>query len=113
MLVRTLLPEGMPGMAKSFYRLFNYLSGNNGNLDKIEITAAVFLNRSGPETRAMSFVLPAAYSIATALDSKDCSVKVLELNNYMAAVLRFSGFLNQHNILTNWAVLRSVIEERG
>lgn len=112
-LVSTDMPKGMDIVKAPFFRLFDYISGNNEKAEKIAMTAPVFMEQAGQATEAMSFVLPTDLSLSTAPVPSDPEVKLTKLSNYRVAVISFSGFLNQETISTNRALLEDWITDRG
>ena len=112
-LVSTDMPDGMDSAYAPFYKLFDYISGNNDKTEKIAMTAPVFMDQAGRTTKAMSFVLPADVSLATAPSPSDPAVNLTELSNYQVAVISFSGFLNQDSISPHQALLQNWISDRG
>jgi hypothetical protein len=115
-LVTTPMPGGMKeGGDEAFNRLFKYISGENAGAQeismtapvimdekpkgqKIEMTAPVFMDESA-EKETMSFVLPAQYTYETAPKPTNPQVRLEKLENLKVASIRFSGFLNERNIL--------------
>ncbi|MFB0991922.1 MAG: heme-binding protein, partial [Rhodospirillales bacterium] len=75
--------------------------------------APVFMDQSGQITKAMSFVLPAHFSLETAPTPIDPGVKLNEITDYRVAVINFSGFLNQDTISTHRSLLQNWIAGRG
>jgi hypothetical protein len=112
-LVSTNMPDGMGSASAPFYKLFDYISGNNDKTEKIAMTAPVFMDQAGQTTEAMSFVLPADLSLSTAPSPTDPTVDLTELSDYQVAVISFSGFLNQDSISTHQALLQNWIADRG
>jgi len=112
-LVSTNMPNGMESTSSPFYKLFNYISGNNDKTKNIDMTAPVFMDQSAQKTEAMSFVLPADFSLATAPLPTDSEVKVTELLDFTVAVIRFNGFLDQDAISAHKVLLQNWIADRG
>ncbi len=112
-LVTTNMPDGMVSASAPFYRLFNYISGENDEAAKIAMTAPVFMEQENKKTKAMSFVLPKQTSLATAPRPSDQTVRLTELKNYVAAAVTFSGVLNQGSVLKHQALLEDWISNRG
>lgn len=89
----------------AFRRLFNYISGANRTAEKIAMTAPVNqqsqsekIAMTAPVTQqaaggqyAVSFVMPAKYTLETIPQPTDEKVVVKEIPGYKAAVLRYSG----------------------
>ena len=105
--------DGMDSVSAPFYKLFKYFSGKNGKTQKIAMTAPVFMDQSGQTTKAMSFVLPEGFSLATAPPPSDPAVKLTELSDYTVVAMSFTGFLNQKSISTHRNLLQNWIADRG
>ena len=112
-LVSTDMPGGMDSSRAPFYKLFDYISGNNTKTEKIAMTAPVFMGQAESKTQTMSFALPTDISLATAPSPSDPAVKVTELRDYKVAVISFSGFLNQDSISAHQTLLENWIVDRG
>ena len=112
-LVSTNMPNGMDSASNPFYRLFNYISGENDKAEKIAMTAPVFMEQEDQKTKAMSFVLPEETSLTMAPLPSDQAIQLTELKDYIVAVITFSGFLNQKSVLTHRALLENWIADRG
>jgi len=96
---------------ESFQKLFDYISGNNTDSAKIVMTTPVLMEDKGtkiPMTApvfmnadakgwSMSFVLPDSYTIETAPQPIDKSLRLEERLGGKYAVLRFSGIYNDTN----------------
>ena len=113
LLVSTSTPDGMDNASAPFRKLFGYISGKNDKIEKIAMTAPVFMDQVGQTTEAMSFVLPAGLSLATAPTPLDPAVKLTEISDYRVAVISFSGSLNQDSISTHRTLLQNWIAGRG
>lgn len=112
-LVSTSMSEGMEEQGSPFYKLFDYISGENQDARQIPMTAPVFMDQAGMKTEKMSFVLPATFKINDAPQPKDPSVQLEEIKDYTVAAIVFSGFLNQENINEHKAILREWIKNKG
>jgi hypothetical protein len=107
-----------------FMKLFNYISGNNTNRakilmtipvteeqvstsEKIPMTAPVTTERSS-NAYVVSFVMPSNYSMATLPEPKDKSITFKQVPAHRAAVIKFSGRMNEElagkkvEELSNW-----------
>ena len=115
----------------AFFKLFDYISGENaGSADiamtapvimdakesesgtKIPMTAPVFMD-SDAETPMMSFVLPSSYNLKTAPKPTNPEVSLKELKNYTVATIRFNGRLTDKNVEKHKAILEEWIETEG
>jgi len=112
---------------KSFYRLFDYISGKNQSQqkismtspvlqepkrEKISMTAPVFQEQSG-QSWVMRFVLPARFDLTSAPKPGDPKVKILEIPAKKVAVLQFSGFYNASNIAEKKLELLAWLKEKN
>lgn len=113
LLVTTQMPEGMDATSTPFFKLFDYISGNNDKAENISMTAPVFLDQANSSTQAMSFVLPLKFTLANAPPPSDPAVKLQEIRAYTVAVIRFSGFLDQEAIAVQERRLQDWISTNG
>jgi effector-binding domain-containing protein len=94
----------------AFRRLFRYIDGNNVSQEEIAMTAPVSQGRSekiamtspvgqqsAPGGWAVSFMMPASYTMETIPEPKDDSVAIREVPAYRAAAIRYSGFWSEKN----------------
>lgn len=98
---------------ESFNKLFDYISGKNTAKKDIPMTAPVFMEGKGQEISMtapvlmeesekgwrMSFVLPQVYTLDSAPQPLDNSLRLEELKDKKYASLRFSGFFSESNFL--------------
>ena len=69
-----------------FNLLFDFITGNNRQQSKVEMTAPVL-----SETGSIAFVMPEKLSFEATPEPLDDRVKIVELPERLVAVLRFSG----------------------
>jgi hypothetical protein len=112
-LVTTSMQHGMEEQRSPFYKLFNYISGNNDAEQDIPMTSPVFMDKDGDATTAMSFVLPIDMLLENAPRPQDPSVKLEELIDYTVATITFSGLLREENINKHQALLNTWINTQG
>ncbi len=113
LLATTEMPEGMDGTSTPFFKLFDYISGNNQKDETIEMTAPVFLDQASSVTKSMSFVLPLNFKMATAPSPLDPAVTLQEIRDYTVATVKFTGFLSQNAIGVEEKRLRDWIADKG
>jgi len=108
-LVSASMPTGLDGKKnKPFRQLFNYITGSNEQSNDIPMTAPVFMDDQGTDSR-MSFVLPQEYTLATAPQPTNPDVSIHGLSNLVVAAIRFNGRLTEDNIQRNREVLEQWI----
>ncbi|MHC4783435.1 MAG: SOUL family heme-binding protein [Planctomycetota bacterium] len=111
----------------AFRRLFNYISGDNqakesiamtapvnqqAQSEKIAMTAPVTQQASG-DKYAVSFVMPAKYTLETLPKPTDPAVTVKEIPGYKAAVIRYSGTWSTKRYEAKKAQLETYMKENG
>jgi effector-binding domain-containing protein len=111
----------------AFRRLFNYISGANqakesiamtapvnqqSQSEKIAMTAPVTQQASGDQY-AVSFVMPAKYTLETLPAPTDPAVTVKEIPGYKAAVIRYSGTWSPKRYEEKKAQLETYMKENG
>lgn len=89
---------GLPNQRSPFYKLFNYISGNNKTEQEISMTAPVFMKQNETSSENMAFVLPDNFDYENAPTPNDPSVKLEQLINYTVATITFNGHLRRDNI---------------
>jgi len=96
---------------KAFNRLFKYISGNNTSSQKVAMTAPVAQEQASEKISmtvpvgqqannnqwAISFMMPASYSMATIPQPKDPSVTIRQVPKQYIAAIEYSGFWSQKN----------------
>ena len=121
--------EENKGRNSAFYRLFNYISGENIAKENIPMTAPVFMDPDQEGTEIpmtapvfmspkgdkseMSFVLPKDMTLDTAPKPKDKNVRVHEVTDYKVAAIIFNGRLQDKNIQTHRGILEKWLEAEG
>ena len=81
----------------NFYKLFQFISGNNSKNEKIEMTTPVYMY---PEdgTSAMEFVLPKKYMRQQAPAPLGANVKIYESKPGYFAAVRYGGYSNASKV---------------
>ena len=112
---------------KAFKRLFRYISGNNRSRDKVAMTAPVSQQPIGEkikmtapvgqqrvkESWAVSFMMPASYTLKTLPEPEDPTVTLRQVPVRRMAAVRYSGFWSEKGYLRYKLELESWIHERG
>jgi hypothetical protein len=111
----------------AFRRLFNYISGDNQAAEKIAMTAPVNqqpqsekIAMTAPVTQqaqggkyAVSFVMPAKYTLDTIPQPTNPSVVVKEIPGFKAAVIRYSGTWSQKRYEVKKDLLEEYMKQNG
>jgi effector-binding domain-containing protein len=112
---------------KAFNRLFRYISGGNRSRDKVAMTAPVSQEPIGEKIKmtapvgqqrvqekwAVSFMMPASYTLETLPEPEDPEVKLRQVPARRMAVVRYSGFWSEKGYLRHKLELESWIRDRG
>ena len=112
---------------KAFRRLFRYISGDNRSSGKVAMTAPVSQEplrekipmtapvgqRSVQEKWAVSFMMPASYTLETLPEPEDPKVTLRQVPARRMAAVRYSGFWSKKNYLRYKLELESWIREKG
>jgi len=98
---------------KAFRPLFRYISGENKSRGKIAMTAPVSQEQKGEKISmtapasqqsvqgkwAVSFMMPASYTIENLPTPDDSSIKLRQVPARRVAAVRYSGFWSEKNYL--------------
>jgi effector-binding domain-containing protein len=112
---------------KAFNRLFRYISGENRSREKVAMTAPVSQEPMGEkitmtapvgqqrvqEKWAVSFMMPASYTLETLPAPEDSKVTLRQVPARRMAAVRYSGFWSEKNYLRYKLELESWIHEKG
>ncbi len=112
---------------KAFNRLFRYISGDNRTRNKVAMTAPVSQEPTGEKIKmtapvgqqrvqerwAVSFMMPATYTLETLPAPDDPKVTLRQVPARRIAAVRYSGFWSEKNYLQNKLELESWIHEQG
>lgn len=111
----------------AFDRLFKYISGNNTTEQKIKMTSPVAQKAEGEKISmtapvsqqqsngnwAVSFMMPASYSLDTLPTPKDPRVVLKEIPAQYMAVVRYSGFWSEKNYIKHKQKLDNWIQDKN
>ena len=113
--------------SQAFNRLFRYISGDNRSRVQVSMTAPVSQKSAGGKIKmtapvgqqpvegkwAVSFMMPAAFTLETLPVPEDPKVTLREVPAHRMAVVRYSGFWSEKGYLRNRSKLESWIHDRG
>jgi effector-binding domain-containing protein len=112
---------------KAFNRLFRYISGENRSRTKVEMTAPVSQQSMGEKIKmpapvgqrrvqekwAVSFMMPASYTIETLPEPENRNITLRQVPARRMAAVRYSGFWSEVRYLRYKSELESWIKEKG
>jgi hypothetical protein len=112
---------------KAFRQLFNYISGANHTRSSIAMTAPVSQESSGQKISmtapvsqqasagkwAVSFMMPASYTLATLPVPDDSSITLRQVPTRRMAAVSYSGTWSEKNYRENKEKLETWIRENG
>ena len=101
------------GQNSGFRVLASYIFGGNENEQAIAMTAPVQRTMPGKENAEMAFVVPREYSMEQLPAPDDTRVQFREEPAYRAAVIRFSGWVNDKKAERYWQTLVTFLQEQG
>ena len=77
----------------NFYKLFQFISGNNSKGEKIAMTTPVYM-KDGENSNTMEFVMPSSYNIESISKPNDESIEIYESKAKYFACIRYGGYSN-------------------
>ncbi len=89
----TLISTTADDTNSAFSILARYISGNNRDDTKIEMTAPVISHKETGRVN-MSFILPDGYDFSNAPEPNNNNVKITELTSLKLATITFSGYVS-------------------
>tara|TARA_A100001011_G_scaffold684_1_gene810 strand:+ start:534 stop:1085 length:552 start_codon:yes stop_codon:yes gene_type:complete len=95
-----------------FQKLFNYISGNNYQSKKIEMTTPVNVIKIENQF-VMQFYLPERYQKNDIPLPSDKSLKISTIEKGYFAVLRYSGFASEKNFRKHRDILKSELNSNN
>jgi len=101
------------GQNSGFRVLAGYIFGGNEREQEIAMTAPVQRTMPGAEDSEMAFVVPREYSMDELPVPDDTRVQFREEPAYRAAVIRFSGWVNDKKAERYWQTLVAFLKEQG
>jgi len=83
--------------SNGFNQIFDYISGNNADQKKISMTTPVF-NELGKDKTSTEFVMPTTFDQTTLPKPANPKVNIKRVESRVAAVMTFSGSVNEQKI---------------
>ena len=84
----------------NFYKLFQFISGNNSNGEKIAMTTPVYM-KNNDNSNTMEFVMPSSYKLESISKPNDDSVVLYESQAKHFACVRYGGYSNSSKFKSN------------
>ena len=110
---RLLTPgNGWSGSSGGFRRIAGYIFGGNQSNQRIAMTAPVQMWDTDGGSM-MSFTMPSEHAIEDLPSPKDSEVEIAEVDEYVVAVLGFSGFSRTSKAKRLMAKLADMVESEG
>ena len=97
----------------AFYRLFDYISGENAARQKIPMTAPVFMDYENGKRHTMAFVMPFSFTLDTTPETQNPLVTREEITDYTVAAIQFSGRLTSDAVTKHQLELEAWIKKQG
>lgn len=101
------------GQNSGFRVLAGYIFGGNESQQEIAMTAPVQRTMPGKADAEMAFVVPKAYSLEELPAPDDARVQFRQEPAYRAAVIRFSGWVDDAKAERYWQTLSAFLNEQG
>ena len=93
----------------SFRKLFNYISGQNKDEKKIEMTTPVTVLQDNDQM-VMQFYLPSRFNVNSAPLPADNSLEIATINAGYFAVIQYSGFASDKNFYKHSQILKRSLD---
>ena len=94
----------------SFRKLFNYISGNNENKEKISMTTPVTqIEKKGSMT--MQFYLPSKFNKDNTPSPFNSDIKILNIKGGYYAVIKYSGRASDKNFIKHKDILKNKLKK--
>jgi hypothetical protein len=101
------------GQNSGFRVLAGYIFGGNDAEQEIAMTAPVQRTMPGQKNAEMAFVVPRAFSMDDLPEPDDTRVQFREEPAFRAAVIRFSGWVNDKKAEQYWQTLTVFLRKKG
>lgn len=97
---------------RAFQPLFNYIAGSNMSGQKIAMTAPV-LQEPMEDSNLVSFVMPKDFDLATIPAPSSQRVSIVQVDEHLAAAIRFSGSWNSQRFAAKGEELLAAVKDAG
>lgn len=97
---------------RGFNQIFDYISGNNEERQKISMTTPV-INELRTDAISTEFVMPAAYSLQTPPKPGNANVQLKRHEARLVPAMRFSGTVSQSKLELYQKMLLQWITQQG
>ena len=94
----------------NFYKLFQFISGNNSKNEKIEMTTPVYM-KSEDEKNKMEFVMPSKFNMDNISSPNDSSISIYETQAKYFACVRYGGYSNSSKFQEHSTRLSEKLQE--
>ncbi len=99
--------------SRGFRPLFNYIAGFNASGEKIAMTAPVLQEPVAETTHAVSFVMPADFTLESLPAPSQAGVTIVPVAEHFAAALKFSGNWNSQKFADKGEELLAAVKAAG
>ncbi len=99
--------------SRGFRPLFNYIAGFNANSQKIAMTAPVLQEPLAESTHAVSFVMPADFTLESLPAPSQLGVTIVPVAEHFAAAIKFSGSWNSQRFEDKGKELLAAVKNAG
>lgn len=107
---RLIIQVAYQNVSGGFQKLFNYISGNNQQSQKIPMTVPV-TQYEEQQGRIMQFYLPSQLNTKSTPAPLDGAVEVTTIKAGHFAVIQYSGFASDHNFKKKSDILKNELEK--
>ena len=84
----------------NFYKLFQFISGNNSKGEKIEMTTPDYMKEDN-NSNTMEFVMPSSFNMESISKPNDESIEIYESKAKYFACVRYGGYSNSGKFKTH------------
>ena len=99
--------------SRGFRPLFNYIAGFNADSQKIAMTAPVLQEPMAESTHAVSFVMPADFTVESLPAPNQSDVTIVPVAEHFAAAIKFSGSWNSQRFENKGKELLAAVKSAG